>query len=1069
MVHIAPLTLTAQLCYMVIATMLCIFFTIFGYLVWRTQVYFQETPDGYDQPSGFTRNGVVAVLGFFTFAGLAVALLVETSLFYIKYAFHPSRNGRYWTMHQRASLVFQALVGAAFVAGGVAALFVWGWDTTRCGWLFCLNTTKYPPPGYTRGQNFDVLLSAVVFSVLAPTGGVLLSRVVSTILLQRAEKAVQARRDEELVAEEESSPYRSPDHEERHASASLATEANPMAKPASMKLFHAEPRVKQVCRLVGVLVGILVYAIMSFWLPNDSRRFNSNFIAAFAKNVVVKDVRVGSSTIPEMPYAWFRTGQIRFSDDLTLKLFPGNVFFYVYLLAAAVIVFVLRQTQTSRYWVQRRIPRCACFTYGEAAFVVATTALSVMFFIYWIRDHNYKQTWNAKAKKANLIEAPERWGRALGQLAILFLSVLLLPVGRQSVVVSVLGVSRDGMLWFHRAVGYAMLAATIGHIVAFYVSYASFGFLMQNLNTVTNRVCKKGVFDDYSVITATWTTWFLLIAMGIFGLNFMRRRYYELFYYTHLAATYMTLPTMIAHASAGWMYLLPGMTIFLANQLVRLWQRSAVVRVVHARVISEDTTELAFSVPGRWNMQAVHPGQYVFVCVPELTALQWHPFTLTGIIDEESLPGADRKVSASGTVFYVHIKSMGPKTWTGRLHDLVSRGETITMAVEGPCGTPMDYHHYDDIVLVGGGIGAAPCVSIFGSLLRELQAAGGNALAGPRVHFIWSTRSGRHVNAVSDLLQLPVRCGEVVRRPTGEGSESVPVMEGATTWLASKEVSLDAAAPGRTHVANHEPAGDGGVEADTDVPVKESANQRFSFDVYVTREKELEHFAGRCARPDGVEFSPKPVSLEREGAFLQPDTVTVAGPLADVDLCPFTISPERESSEASSPREAVSFTAGGRRTGREREMVSRSFTAFPDHQYSRKAATEIGASSLPDVSPQTQAFFLTPENPALRSPAPEMKLHKQGEAVVGLEYSSGGDNVSSSTGEVAMEVRAGRPVMERLIREALYGAASDQEGLAKLNKARTMLFVCGPNVLVRQVIAIGTELGVAVHKEEFLF
>ncbi|KAG5472380.1 hypothetical protein LSCM1_03779 [Leishmania martiniquensis] len=358
------------------------------------------------------------------------------------------------------------------------------------------------------------------------------------------------------------------------------------------------------------------------------------------------DRRTANMTVPDMPYAWLRTGQIRLSENLTLKLFPGNVFFYAYLLTTAVTVFVLRQTQRGRYWAQRRIAVCACFTYGEAAFVAATLLLSVMFFIYWLRDHNYKQTWSVTAKESAQIEAPERWGRGLGQLAILFLSVLLLPVGRQSLVVSVLGVSRDGMLWFHRAVGYAMLAATVGHVVAFYVSYASFGYLLQNLNTVSNRVCKKGVFDDYSVLVATWTTWFLLIAMGVFGLSFVRRRYYELFYYTHLAATYMTLPVMVFHASAGWMYLLPGMTVFLADQLVRVWQRSAVVRLVHARVISEDTTELAFSVPGRWDMRRVHPGQYVLVCVPELTALQWHPFTLTNVVDAESVEAGGSRVSA---------------------------------------------------------------------------------------------------------------------------------------------------------------------------------------------------------------------------------------------------------------------------------------------------------------------------------------------------------------------------------------------------------------------------------------
>lgn len=1083
MMHIAPLTLTAQLCYLIGGTVLCVFFTVFGYLVWRTQGYYQLTPEGQRRSAGFTPNGIAGITSVFTFAGLAVVLLIETTLFYVRYAFHPSHKGRYWTMHRYASVILQAALGILYVATGVALLVKWGGNAARCAFMFCLGVDKYPETPLTRGANFNSLLSVIIFFVLVPTGLVLLYRVFTTVMLQRAAKAVRERdaasvaagarvsssTSDQSTGEGKTSPERVGD-----AIAAVATEANPMAKPVSMRPFQAKSRVKQVCRLVGVLIGILVCAILSFWLPNDSRRFNSNSIASFARNSISRERRTTDTTVPEMPDAWFRTGQIRVSDDLTLKLFPGNVFFYAYLLMTAIVVLVLRLTQRGRYWMQRRILLCACFTYGEAAFVTATALLSVMFFIYWLHDHNYKQTWTLTANESAQIEAPERWGRGLGQLAILFLSLLLLPVGRQSVVVSVLGVSRDGMLWFHRAVGYAMLAATVGHIVAFYVSYASFGYLMQNLNTVTNRVCKKGVFDDYSVLVVTWTTWFLLIAMGIFAFNLVRRRHYELFYYTHLAATYMTLPAMVFHASAGWMYMLPGMTVFLSDQLVRLWQRSAVVRVVRARVISDDTIELAFSMPGRWDMRRVHPGQYVLVCVPELTALQWHPFTLTNVVDEESVAVGSSKVSATGTVFYLHVKSMGPKTWTGRLYDLVSRGEEITMAVEGPCGTPVDYRHYDHIVLVAGGIGATPCVSILGSLLRQCHALGHSG-ASPRVDLIWSTRSARHVKAVADMLQMPMRYGNVLCQP----ETPTALLKKTDTYAAPEDITKDV----RLNAEISQPAnrleqdepldGELGVVSEG-VRNADDAVDNFFLDVYVTRVTELQQFfngdacLGDQCSPKSFSLSPRKGVVELDG---EPGSCAeVIGSTENAfysalsweqkTAAAATPGPDSKANDEGEAEEEMVFSLAS--MGSEREDVDP--TSAEDCEDRIEGASESTAHKkerkvVGDTASTTnEEGALVPNGLSKSAPSSAMKSSE------GLHDSDG-----SGSGCVALKLHLGRPDVDRLIREALKRPGSGVPKSSRLDRARTLLFVCGPNSLVRQVTSSGAQLGVAVHQEEFCF
>ncbi|KPA83186.1 putative ferric reductase [Leptomonas pyrrhocoris] len=832
MLHVAPLMREVQLLVLLVGAALTFALSLTGLLTWRSMPFFKPPVPGQPRSHGYNGAGMLGILTFFTFAGSSVALLFESSQLFVRYTFHPAHTGRKWVVYQHAAIVTQVGLALFFFLTGVVSFVRWASNPAKCAFIFCLGVESHPSVAKSRGESFSALLSSIFFVALVPLSCVMWYRVYTLWLLQKAFRAVGTSEGvHSTIAGDFAVNPSDKNGGESHSDASIlvantstsspgegsacaATSANPMAKPPSIRTYAATPWKKQLSRIIGLCLGIVACALLTFWLPNDPRKTSAYGIASFASLCISREHRSGNSTVPEMPYAWFRTGQIRVSQDLILKLFPGNVFFYVYLLSLAIIVFVLRQTQTGRYWMQRRIPRCACFTYGEAAFMAATAWLVLFFTIYWVRDHNFKVAWTADTPDSRQIKRAERWARGMGQLAILFLSLLLLPVGRQSVIVTVLGVSRDGLLWFHRAVGYCMLAATLAHVIAFYVSFADYDLLMENLNKIPNIVGEKRVMDDYTVSVATWTTWFLLVAMGIFSLNAMRRRFYELFYYAHLGATYMTLPMMIFHASAGWMYMLPGLTLFLADQLVRVWQRSAVVRVVHARTISEDTVELAFSVPGRWDMRCVHPGQYVLVCVPELTALQWHPFTLTSVVDEDGAADAGGvAVSTTGTVFYLHIKSMGPLTWTGRLYDMVRSGQVFSVGVEGPCGTPVDYSRYDDIVLVAGGIGAAPCVSVYGSLLRaHMRSADGAGV--PRVRMVWSTRSASLVGAVADMLQLPVSYRGLVRMPEQreKGTTAAAMNSCVRAMLEGNARCLRTA-------------------------------EAFMCDIYVTREGELEKFA----------------------------------------------------------------------------------------------------------------------------------------------------------------------------------------------------------------------------------
>ncbi|KAK7194270.1 ferric reductase transmembrane protein [Novymonas esmeraldas] len=984
-----------QIYYVLGCAVVSLALSVCGICLWEKSPY---VAGGGSTLWAYTPAGLAGLLLFASFTSSTVALLYEASQMFVRYTQHPShgmsKRGR--SMRQVAIAV-QALLGAGFAGVASAAMAKWGVQTMRCGVIFCLDVVKYPAVAAPRGTVFNFHFSAMLFATLIPLALTMWYR--SFTLL----------------------------YEERRQSDGTAPPAT--AKPPALQLYHT-PRVwRRVASIVGLCLAICAFALLTFWLPNDPRRYLPNALAAYAALGISRVAPSPTATVPELPNAWMRSGQIRVSSTLVLKLYPSTMLFYGYLLLVCVTVFVVRQSRKGAYWAARRLPgRLSAFTAAETAFIAVTALMCTLFFIYWKHDHNYRVLWRGSTTSGSPMLAHENWGRSLGQLAVLFLSVLLLPVGRRSVVVTVLGVSRDGLLWFHRAVGYAMLAATIGHMIAFYVSFAHYDQLLKNFNDFPMIVGYSQTRGSFTVAYIEWPAWLLLISMGLFALNFTRRYCYELFYYTHIFATYASLPLILFHAPAGWMYLLPGMTLWLVDQLVRLCQRSAVVRVVHARVISEDTTELAFTVPGRWDMRTVHPGQYVFVCVPELTALQWHPFTLTSVVEEESLPDADGAERASGTVFYVHIKSMGPRTWTKRLYNLVRAGYAITMAVEGPCGMPVDFGHYDDIVLVAGGIGVTPCVSIFGSLLRASGKISPRAVV-PRVQCIWSTRSGRHVNAVADLLQLPVRCGDVVRLPVDSASRS-----GVQCGAAAAEERQD--------------GGEKGVDRVT---------SGFAFDVYVTRDDELQHFA----RAPGSEGSASPSSTSSDRDT--PDDGLLGRPTGSAGEvhCPFHA---RAPGKRQPPAPATAEKRGGAPQSRENALEMRSLT--PSFLMEEEGTTTAAAAAAPtthegrDGESQGREEQDSGEGSSVEEGVPVAEFDTDLKRAGGGRRDSGESNTSGGGGAV-LEVHTGRPDVSRLVKDAVAERCRD--------KTRTLLFVCGPQALVDLVVSTGAQLGVEVHTEVFLF
>lgn len=281
-------------------------------------------------------------------------------------------------------------------------------------------------------------------------------------------------------------------------------------------------------------------------------------------------------------------------------------------------------------------------------------------------------------------------------------------------------------------------------------------------------------YADYVRSVPGWTG---LTALGLFyligtlSMPYIRKRSYEIFQLGHLLM-FPFIGLIMAHGSQGLLQF-PIMGILLAfPTLLILCERTARIfsafHKIPARleVLDDETVMITCTIPKRriWRYEA---GQYVFLCVPQLSSFQWHPFTISTCI---------------GRDMQLHIKTDGD--WTGKLRSL----DLKYVSIDGPFGAPAQrFYDFDQTIIVGAGIGVTP----FSGILNDLQT---------REDHDWVARrdSTTTNNSSSSEESQNTRVGQspVVPAEAAIASEKTTAPEALSGPTNEKGAQLDSQTPG---------------------------------------------------------------------------------------------------------------------------------------------------------------------------------------------------------------------------------------------------------------------------------
>ncbi|OMO71821.1 Cytochrome b245, heavy chain [Corchorus olitorius] len=348
-----------------------------------------------------------------------------------------------------------------------------------------------------------------------------------------------------------------------------------------------------------------------------------------------------------------------------------------------------------------------------AAMFVALMIWSLANYLYVSFGHLHmhkagEKIWEAKFRSVSL---------RLGYVGNICWAFLFFPVTRGSSLLPLVGLTSESSIKYHIWLGHVSNFLFLLHTIGFIIYWA-----------ITNQMAEILEWSStYVSNVAGMIAMVIAIPMWVTSFPYFRRKMFELFFYTHHIYLVYILFYVLHVGDAYFCMILPGIFLFLIDRFLRFLQSRHRARLLSARLLPCGVVELNFSkTPGLY----YNPTSILFVNVPRISKLQWHPFTVTSNCNMEP------------DMLSLVIKSEG--SWSHKLYQEISSStlDHLQVSTEGPYG-PISPHFLS---------GITPFISIIREIIFQTQKNPNGKI--PRVVLICAFKHSADL-AMLDLL-LPI-------------------------------------------------------------------------------------------------------------------------------------------------------------------------------------------------------------------------------------------------------------------------------------------------------------------------
>ncbi|KAF2175029.1 hypothetical protein K469DRAFT_86122 [Zopfia rhizophila CBS 207.26] len=311
----------------------------------------------------------------------------------------------------------------------------------------------------------------------------------------------------------------------------------------------------------------------------------------------------------------------------------------------------------------------------------------------------------------------------------------------------------DKNITFHKLVAWSIVFFSWVHTIAHWNNLAKFA--------AVNKLGFKGFIAANLLTGPGWTGYIMLIALMAIALTAMekpRRAQFERFWYTHhlfivffvfwsIHGAFCMIKPDFAPFCDGigvfWEYWMYGGFAYLGERIARE------IRGRHKTFISKVVQHPSNVVEVQIKKEhtKTQAGQYIFLCCPEVSIWQYHPFTLTSAPEEDYISVHIRMVGNFTKAFGKALgcdldrKGGGAKEKGGADASVEPLRKILPRVyIDGPFGSASeDVFKFEIAVLVGAGIGVTPFASILKSIWYRMNYPQGRTRL-RKVYFFWICR-----------------------------------------------------------------------------------------------------------------------------------------------------------------------------------------------------------------------------------------------------------------------------------------------------------------------------------------
>nr|XP_043605973.1 ferric reduction oxidase 8, mitochondrial [Erigeron canadensis] len=331
--------------------------------------------------------------------------------------------------------------------------------------------------------------------------------------------------------------------------------------------------------------------------------------------------------------------------------------------------------------------------------IVISIFIIFLAWTFYIRISNdFEKMMPDKSLKLNIWQFKMfRVATRCGLLAEACLALLLFPIMRGMTVFQFFGIQFEASVRYHIWLGTMMLSfATLHGAGTLFI----WGIKNQIQDEIwkwqkTGRIYLAG---EISLVAG--------LVIWITSLPQVRRKRFEIFYYTHHLYIIFIVFFLFHTGDRHFYMVFPAIFLYVIERLLRIIQSRPETCIISARIFPFRAIELI--LPKEPGLKYT-PTSIIFLKIPCISKFQWHSFSIasSSIVDDDTLS--------------VIIKCDG--SWTNSLYDIVQGMSNdghqrvhrcIPVSVEGPYGpASTDFlSKYDSLLLVAGGIGVTPFLSI---------------------------------------------------------------------------------------------------------------------------------------------------------------------------------------------------------------------------------------------------------------------------------------------------------------------------------------------------------------------